>query len=175
MPPFARSSYPKLWVRCKSTAESFWTNYLAKTFALQFYKFCTSQKMTHLFGVDILTVKSHPQNWKTWDSDLFSDFNDVMSHFLLSLTSNKTVPDHFKYPACLYDHQTRRPWDSTPKVDSHSCVLLNNEMQHPVCYRRRLDKWPHPDDQPARKCAILVTISRWQHSFSSSLVPFQKC
>ena len=51
--------------------------------------------MTHLFGVDILTVKSHPQNWKTWDSDLFSDFNDMMSHFLLSLTSNKTAPDRF--------------------------------------------------------------------------------
>ena len=50
--------------------------------------------MTHLFGADILTNKDYPRNWNTWDSNLCSDFNDMTSNFLASLTSNKTIPEH---------------------------------------------------------------------------------
>ena len=60
---------------------------------LQLYKLCVSQKMTHLFGADVLTEKKHSRNWNTWDSVLCSDFNDTRSHYPLPLIPNKTIPE----------------------------------------------------------------------------------
>ena len=61
-PVYCRNFISEAMKKAQTHATTILERLPSKQSALQLYKFCTSQKMTHLFGADVLTEENHPRN-----------------------------------------------------------------------------------------------------------------
>ena len=93
-PTFCKDFISKAMTKAQAHADTSLAKLDNKQSVLQLFKFCTAHKMTHLFSADVLAATKHPKNWNTWDSDLCSDFNAMISHMISALTNNSATPEH---------------------------------------------------------------------------------